>query len=67
MAPNERLRAWLSASKVRPAEFARRIEYDRGNFHRLLKGDFRPSLPVAHKIEVETGGTIPMTAWAEAA
>lgn len=67
MAPNERLQAWLSASSVKPAEFARRIEYNRGNFHKLLKGKFRPSIDVAHKIERETAGAIPMSAWAEAA
>jgi len=67
MAPNERLKAWLSASTVKPAEFARRIEYDRSNFHNLLKGNFRPSLALAQKIEAETNGAIPMSAWAEAA
>lgn len=67
MAPNERLQAWLNASSVKPAEFARRIDYDRGNFHKLLKGKFKPSLDLAHKIERETNAAIPMSAWAEAA
>ena len=49
------------------AEFARRIEYDKGNLHRLLSGSHRPSLDLAFKIESETGGAVPASAWAEAA
>lgn len=67
MAPNERLKAWLAAHDEKPAKFAKRLGYDRGNFHRLLKGDFKPSLDLAHKIERETNSAIPMSAWAEAA
>lgn len=44
---------------------ARRCSYNRGNFHRLLKGKFRPSLDLAVRIERETGGAIPASAWTE--
>lgn len=67
MPPHEALRAWLDAENIKPGAFARSIEYDRGNFHRLLKGDFKPSLELAHKIEQETRGEIRMSLWAAAA
>lgn len=66
MAPNDALRSWLKDQKVKPAEFARRIEYDRSNFHNLLAGNIGVSLQVALKIERATDGAIPMSAWAEA-
>lgn len=66
MAPHDRLKAWLAAAQEKPAAFASRIEYDKGNFHRLLKADFSPSLELARKIEVATDGAIPMAAWADA-
>ena len=67
MAPNETLKSWLEKQGIRPAEFARRIEYDRSNFHHILKGRLKPTLQIAHRIELETSGAIPMAAWAEAA
>jgi hypothetical protein len=67
MAPNETLKQWLEANDLAAAEFARRVQYDRSNFHRILKGDLRPSLNLALSIERETGGHVPMSAWAQAA
>jgi plasmid maintenance system antidote protein VapI len=66
MAPNDTLKGWLSDRNIKPAEFARRVEYDRSNFHRLLNGNLWPSLELALRIERETEGALPMSAWAEA-
>lgn len=66
MDPQTTLKKWLDANDVTPAEFARRVEYDRSNFHNLLKRNIWPSLDLALKIERETGGEVPMQAWAEA-
>lgn len=67
MAPNITLKAWLKRKDIPAGRFAKRIEYDRSNFHRILKGKLKPTLQLAHRIEQETGGDIPMSAWAEAA
>jgi transcriptional regulator with XRE-family HTH domain len=67
MATNLRLQAWLKAAKISQAEMARRCEYDRSNFHRVLNGNLMPSLSLAARIERETGGAIPAAAWAEKA
>lgn len=66
MSPRDTLKDWLGKAEISAAEFARRVEYDRSNFHRLLKGDLWPSLDLAHRIEQETGGDVKMSAWAEA-
>jgi len=46
---------------------ARRCEYDRSNFHRLLSGKLMPSLALAARIERETNGAIPAVAWVDPA
>lgn len=67
MPPNDTLKAWLKRNDVSAAELARRCgDYDRSNFHRILNGGLWPSLELAHLIERETDGEIPMSAWAEA-
>jgi aspartate carbamoyltransferase catalytic subunit len=65
MAPHNRLTAWLRSENISQAEMARRCEYDRSNFHRLLSGKLSPSLTLAARIERETNGAIPAVAWAE--
>src|SRR5687768_17381028 len=67
MAPHNKLSAWLAAANVSQAEMARRCEYDRSNFHRLLSGKLMPSLALAARIERETNGAIPAVAWADPA
>lgn len=67
MPPHKALSEWLKRREIPAAEFARRIEYDRSNFHHILKGRIKPTLPLAHKIEQETNGDVPMSVWAEAA
>ncbi len=67
MDPKKLLRDHLAKQEVTAAEFARRIDYDKGNFHRLLKdGDTWPTLDLAFRIDRETQGAVPMSAWAEA-
>lgn len=67
MSPKQLLRDYLDQHEIKPAEFARRIDYDKGNFHRLLNSDsVWPTLDLAHRIEKETSGAIPIGSWAEA-
>lgn len=67
MDPRKLLRDFLTATETTPAEFARRIEYDKGNFHRLLNSnDIWPTLDLAFRIDRETQGAVPIAAWAEA-
>lgn len=63
--PHERLKGWLKATSTRPAQFAKRLRYDRSNFHRVLNGSLRPSLDLAHRIDIATNGAIPMSAWVD--
>ena len=65
MTPHNKLSAWLAAANVSQAEMARRCDYDRSNFHRLLSGKLTPSLALAARIERETKGAVPAIAWAE--
>ena len=67
MDPKKLLRDYLSNNGIKAAEFARRLDYDKGNFHRLLNDtDTWPTLDLAFRIEQETQGEVPMSAWAEA-
>lgn len=64
MQPNERLKAWIAGAEITQAEAARRLDgYDPGNLNKLLKGELKPTLELAAKIDDMTGGTIPITAW----
>jgi hypothetical protein len=63
-----KLQSFLKERGIKPGSFARSIDYDRANFHRLLNKDgTRPSLELAVKIERGTGGEILASSWAEAA
>jgi len=67
MDPKQLLRDYLRGREIAPAVFARQLDYDKGNFHRLLNSDDAwPSLELAFLIDQETGGAVPMAAWAEA-
>ncbi len=67
MDPKQLLRDFLEAQKITPAEFARRLDYDKGNFHRLLNSEgIWPSLDLAFSIDRETQGAVPMASWAQA-
>jgi plasmid maintenance system antidote protein VapI len=65
MDARQALKDFLAKADLKPAQFARTIEYDRSNFHRLLNDNAAmPSLPLAVKIEQQTGGAVPASAWA---
>lgn len=64
MKPHAQLKKWLTKTQVTPAEMARRCDYDRSNFHKLINGRLKPSLNLAVAIERETEGEIPVQAWA---
>lgn len=63
MAPNEQLKKWIAATEISNAEAARRAGYDRSNFHRILEGQAKPTIELAHRIEAMTDGSVPITAW----
>ena len=65
MEPSERLLAYIKAANITKAEMARRCGYDAGNFHRVVHGNSRPSLPMAAAIERETGGLVKAVSWVE--
>ena len=65
MAAHNKLSDWLRAENISQAEMARRCEYDRSNFHRLLSGKLFPSLSLATRIERETHGAVPAVSWAD--
>lgn len=66
MEPRETLKSYLADREIKAAEFARLISYDKGNLHKILNGGLWPSLEVALRIEQQTAGVVPMTAWAVA-
>ena len=63
MAPNILLKTWIAKAEIANAEAARRVGYDRSNFHRILAGSAKPTMELAHAIEAMTGGAVPMAAW----
>lgn len=65
MEPHIRLKSWLEAANVTQAELARRLGYDPSNMGKLLKGLIRPTLDMAFRIEGQTGGVIPASAWVQ--
>ena len=65
MEPHIRLKSWLEAANVTQAEMARRLGYDPSNMNKLLKKSVRPTLDLAFRIEAETAGAIPASAWVQ--
>lgn len=63
MAPNEQLKKWIADQEIANAEAARRIGYDRSNFHRILAGTAKPTMELAHAIDTMTDGKVPLSAW----
>jgi plasmid maintenance system antidote protein VapI len=63
MAPNDKLKAWIAQEGIPNAEAARRVDYDRSNFHRILEGTAKPTMELAHRIESVSNGAVPMSAW----
>lgn len=63
MAPNILLKQWIKGEGIANAEAARRLGYDRSNFHRILVGTAKPTIELADAIDRLTGGSVPMAAW----
>lgn len=63
MAPNILLKKWIAKAGIADAEAARRCEYDRSNFHRILAGTAKPTIELAAAIDKMTDGSVPMSAW----
>lgn len=63
MAPNVLLKDWIEKAGISNAEAARRVDYDRSNFHRILTGDAKPTMELAHAISVMTDDAVPLSAW----
>lgn len=63
MAPNEQLKRWMAEVKIKGPEAARRAEYDRGNFHRILEGQAKPTIELAARIETMTDGRVSIADW----
>lgn len=63
MAPNILLKEWIAKAEIANAEAARRVGYDRSNFHRILAGTAKPTMELAHAIDTMTQGEVPMSAW----
>lgn len=65
MTTHNRLKSWIETNGQSVNEFARRVEYDHSNMHKLVKGVIRPSLDLAFRIERATDGAVPAAAWVE--
>lgn len=57
------LAAYMESNSIGDAEFALLIGKDRSLVNRLRRGDVRPTLEVAAKIEAVTEGGVRMQAW----
>ena len=64
---NERspLSRWIDAQSLTRDEAARLLDITRPHIDRLCRGDRRPSLPLALKIERVTDGAVPVDAWSK--
>ena len=63
MAPNKRLKKWIARQGISNAEAARRVGYDRSNFHRIIEGQAKPTIDLAHRIAEATQDAVPMACW----
>lgn len=59
------LAAYMERKNIGDAEFAALIGKDRSLVNRLRRGDVRPTLDVAAKIESVTDNEVPMQAWVD--
>lgn len=59
------LATYMEQKNIGDAEFAALIGKDRSLVNRLRRGDVRPTLEVAARIEDVTDGDVPMQAWVE--
>ena len=52
------LEKYLKKHKITISEFSRIINYGKGNISRIIKGQIKPSLKTALKIEQATNGEV---------
>lgn len=57
------LRTFLSQTRTKQAELAKRLGVSCGYMSELVKGDKTPGLELAVKIEDATGGAVPARSW----
>jgi DNA-binding phage protein len=61
------LARYFRKSKRSVSEFARAVEADRSQIYRCMRGERRPGLVLALRIERATAGAVPASSWAESA
>lgn len=61
--PMTLLKAYLDDTREKQAEFADRVRTTPATISRLCAGALKPSLDLAHEIEVATAGRVPMESW----
>ena len=59
------LSEYLSVEQILQAAFADRIGVKQATVSRLARGEMRPSLDLALRIEAETKRKVPVAVWAE--
>lgn len=57
------LRSYLDDTGEKQAEFAARVRTTPATISRLCAGLLKPSLDLAHEIELATGGRVPTETW----
>ncbi|WP_274655650.1 helix-turn-helix domain-containing protein [Halocynthiibacter sp. C4] len=60
------LEGYLQEKGVSQRDFAAQVGSYQSVISRLLRGTLRPSLDLAYRIDVATGGAVGMSSWAEA-
>lgn len=61
------LETYMKKAGIGDADFAARVGRDRSMISKVRRGRTRPTLDLAALIETETGGAVPMQAWAQSA
>lgn len=61
----EHLKAYRQKQGILQAAFAEMLGTTQTTISKLESGKLTPNLILAHKIEVATGGAVPMSSWVE--
>jgi transcriptional regulator with XRE-family HTH domain len=61
-----RLAAYLAQHDLRQTEFARLIGVDQSRVSKFCRNEMVPTLALATRIEVATGGAVPANGWIDA-
>jgi transcriptional regulator with XRE-family HTH domain len=60
------LATYLEQSDISQTDFAARVSTTVATISRIAAGSMRPGLDLAHRIEVETKGKVPLSQWVRA-